>query len=371
MSDFYDLVGVSRGASQDEIKKAYRKRARELHPDANPGNEAAEAEFKQVAEAYETLSDPQKRSHYDRFGQSGGQGAGFGGDPFSGGGGLGDIFEAFFNTAGGSGGGRSAGPQRGVDLEVVAELDLEDTVHGVAKEVTVRTAVSCDTCEATGAAEGASAETCGQCNGAGQVQQVRQSFLGQMMTTTTCPRCAGQGSTISHPCTRCNGEGRNVEDRTYTVDIPAGVGHGSTLRLSGRGAVGPRGGGAGDLYVEVRVKPHPVFARDGDDLLAELHVAVAQAALGATISFHTLDDAVDVEIPSSSQTGKVFTLREHGVPRLRGRGRGRMLLTLIVDTPTELDAEQAELLRRFAELRGESIDEHSDGFLSRLKSKFS
>ncbi|MEZ5342812.1 MAG: molecular chaperone DnaJ [Acidimicrobiales bacterium] len=368
MSDFYDLLGVSRDASQDEIKKAYRKRARALHPDANPGNAEAEAEFKQVAEAYETLSDPAKRSQYDRFGKGGGPGGGFGGDPFAGGG-LGDIFEAFFNTAGG--GARNAGPQRGVDLEVVAELDLEDTVHGVAKEVTVRTAVSCDDCEATGAAKGSTAQTCGQCHGSGQVQQVRQSFLGQMMTTVVCSRCGGQGSTITDPCTTCNGEGRSVEDRTYTVDIPAGVGHGSTLRLTGRGAVGPRGGGAGDLYVEVRVRAHPVFRRDGDDLLADLHVAATQAALGATVSFATLDGEQDIEVPAGTQTGKIVTLREHGVPRLRGRGRGRMLLTVVVDTPTHLNEEQAALLRQLATLRGETVDEHHDGILSRLKSKFS
>ena len=369
MADFYDLLGVDRTATAEEIKKAYRKRARELHPDANPDDPEAEAKFKEVAEAYEVLSDDTKRANYDRFGSAGGPGgAGFGGgDPF--GGGLGDLFDAFFNGSPGQGRG---GPQRGVDLEVVANLDLEDTVHGVAKEVTVRTAVPCDTCEATGAEPGSSVETCSQCSGSGQVRQVRQSILGQMVTTSACPRCGGAGQIITNPCRVCSGEGRTVEDRTYTVDVPAGVSHGSTLRLSGRGAVGPRGGGTGDLYVEIRVNPHPVFERDGDRLLAELHVAASQAALGTEIEFGTLDGPITVEVPAGSQTGKRFSFRDRGIPRLRGRGRGELLLTLVVDTPTDLSDEEEALLRQFAELRGEHVDEPGDGKLfSKIRNAFS
>ncbi len=369
MADYYELLGVDRSADADTIKKSYRKLARQLHPDANPGDAEAEARFKQVAEAYEVLSDPDKRANYDRFGSATGPGGGGfgGGDPF--GGGLGDLFDAFFNTTGGGGGGRAAA-QRGVDLEVVAHLDLEDAVAGVAKEVSVRTAVTCDTCEATGAAPGAEVATCGECNGAGQVRQMRQSILGQMVTTSACPRCGGEGTTISEPCKDCAGEGRRVEERSYTVDIPAGVANGSTLRLTGRGAVGPRGGGAGDLYVEIRVNRHPVFERDGDDLLAELHVTMTQAALGADVEFEAIDGSIDVEVPSGAQSGATFAFRERGVPRLRGRGRGELRLTLLVDTPTDLSDEDEALLRQFAEQREERVREPREGgFFSKFKSR--
>lgn len=365
MNDLYEVLGVSKTASTEEIKKAYRKRARELHPDANPEDPQAEARFKALAGAYEVLSDDAKRSQYDRFGSVGGNN---GSDPFGGAGGFGDLFEAFFNM-GGQAGGRQA--QRGVDLEVSTVLTLEETIAGAEKEVTVRTAVTCDTCEATGAASGSEARTCGQCQGAGQVRQVRQSILGQMVTTGICPECAGQGQVISKPCPDCAGEGRRVEDRTYKVDIPAGVGHGSTLRLSGKGAVGPRGSGSGDLYVEIRLQKHPVFTRDGVNLEAELHIAVTQAALGATINFGAIDGSVDIDIPAGSQTGKRFRVRNKGVPALRGKSRGDMNLTLIVDTPKGLSDNEEALLRELAKLRSEPVSAPREGFVSKIKSAFS
>ena len=361
--DYYQLLGVDRSASQDEIKRAYRRLARELHPDANPNDPGAEAKFKQVAEAYEALGDPERRARYDRFGSSGSRA----GDPFAGGG-LGDLFDAFFNT----GGRADAGPQRGADLEVVAQLTLEDVVRGVAKDVTVRTAVSCDTCEATGAAPGSEVSRCEQCGGTGQVRQVRQSILGQMVTTTTCARCSGEGVTISSPCPDCSGEGRRVEEQTYSVEVPPGVDDGSTLRLTGRGAVGRRGGGAGDLYVQVRVSDHPLFVRNGEDLLAELHIAATQAALGAAVEFASLDGDVEVDVPAGTQTGRPFRFRDKGVPRLRSRGRGDLVLTLVVDTPTDLTAEQEDLLRLLAKERGEEVKAPGeDGLLGRFKSRFS
>lgn len=362
--DYYQLLGVDRSATQDEIKRAYRRLARELHPDANPGDPAAEAKFKQVAEAYEALGDPERRARYDRFGSSGSRGGG--GDPFAGG--LGDLFDAFFNT----GGRPESGPQRGADLEVVAQLTLEDVVRGVAKDVTVRTAISCDTCEATGAAPGSEVARCDQCGGTGQVRQVRQSILGQMVTTTACARCSGEGVTISKPCVDCSGEGRRVEEQTYSVEVPPGVDDGSTLRLTGRGAVGRRGGGAGDLYVQVQVEEHPSFLRHGDDLLAELHIPATQAALGAAVDFPSLDGEIPVDIPVGSQTGKQFRFRDKGVPRLRNRGRGDLVLTLVVDTPTDLTPEQEDLLRLLAKERGEEVKQPGeDGLLGRFKSKFS
>lgn len=363
--DFYQILGVERSASQDEIKRAYRRLARENHPDANPDDPEAEARFKQVAEAYEALGDPEKRARYDRFGSSGSRG----GDPFMGG--LGDLFDAFFN-AGGSGGRADGGPQRGADLEVMTDLTLDEVVNGVAKDVSVRTAVPCDTCEATGAAPGSEAVRCDQCGGSGQIRQVRQSILGQMVTTAACARCAGEGVIVTNPCSDCSGEGRRVEEQTYSVDIPAGVDDGSTLRLTGRGAVGRRGGGAGDLYVQVRVVPHENFVRDGDTLLGQVNVAVTQAALGARVDFESLDGELLVDVPAGAQSGQTFRFREQGVPRLRGRGRGDLLLTLVVDTPSDLTPEQDELLRLLAKERGEEVkDPGEDGLLGRFKSRFS
>jgi len=360
--DYYKLLGVERSASQDEIKKAYRKLARELHPDANPDDPEAEAQFKQVAEAYEVLSDVEKRSRYDRFGSTGSGGGA--GDPFAGGG-LGDLFDAFFTNSG-----RRAPSNQGVDLEVSVDLTLEEAVAGVSKEVKVRTALGCDPCEGTGAEAGSAVNRCDQCGGAGQVRAVRQSILGQMVTTSTCPRCAGEGSVIEKPCTECSGEGRVVKETEYSVEVPAGVGPGSTLRLTGRGAVGPRGGASGDLYVRIRISEHEVFQRIEDDLIADLHVPVTQAALGAAITFSGLEGDVEVSVKPGSQTGEVYKFKNLGVPRLRGRGRGDLLLNLVVDTPTKLSSEQEEHLRALAKERNEEILDPSDGILSHIKSKF-
>ncbi len=369
-TDYYELLEIQRTADGDEIKRAYRSAARRYHPDTNPGDAEAEARFKQISTAYETLRDPQKRAHYDRFGADGPRG---GGDPsgFGGGaGGFGDIFEAFFGGQQGGGGGRS-GPAAGPDLEVAVEIDFEAAVFGSAEEVTVRTAIACDTCEATGAASGTHAERCDQCGGAGQVRQVRQSILGQMVTAVACPVCRGAGELIADPCTTCNGEGREITDKTFTVDIPAGVDTGSTLRLSGFGAVGPRGGGKGDLYVQVRVRGHDRFERQGNDLVCELHVPVTQASLGAVLAFETLDGPEDLVIPRGTQTGKVFRLRGRGVPHVRGRGRGDLLVPVVVDTPVDLDADDEEALRAIAARRGEAVAEQDKGLVGRIKSAFS
>ncbi len=375
--DYYKSLGVDKSASQDEIKRSYRKLARELHPDANPDDKEAETRFKEVAEAYEVLSDPQKRSSYDRFGTtaSGRSAGGGAGDPFAGGG-FGDLFDAFFTNSGfsqGGGGGASRASQ-GIDLETVVDLSLEDVIGGATKKVNVQTALSCDPCEATGAEPGSGTNKCDQCSGTGQIRQVRQSILGQMVTTGACPRCAGEGQIVESPCKECSGEGRKVQDATYSVDIPAGVGLGATLRLTGKGAVGRRGGGAGDLYVQVRIEDHPVFAREGNDLFAEIHVPVTQAALGAVVSFESIDEAIEVAIKPGAQTGHVYTFKGKGVPRLQGGGsRGSLKLTLIVDTPTDLSDKQEQLLREFAEDREEEVSEPGEGLFEKIgkfKSKF-
>ena len=374
MADYYDLLGVARNASPDEIKRAYRKRARELHPDANPGDPTAENRFKEVALAYEVLSDPDQRMRYDRFGEAGVSGAGGGGgDPF-GGGGLGDLFDAFFGGGGspfgGGRGGGGGGAPRGQDLEAVVDITLEQAVFGATVPVTARTAMRCDTCSGSGAAEGTQPVTCSDCNGRGHVQRIRQSLLGQMVTSSVCTRCSGLGQVVASPCAACRGEGRIITDKTYQVDIPAGVDTGSTLRLTGRGAVGLRGGSAGDLYVHVRVAAHDRFERDGDDLVCDLSVSIAQAALGSKFTIATLDGDEEVTVPAGSQPGLQFILRQRGVAHLQGRGRGDIRVRVKVEVPTKLTDAEADLLRRFAEMRGEPVHIESKLF-SRIKSAFS
>ena len=378
MADFYELLGVSRSASADEIKRAYRKRARELHPDANPGDAQAEARFKEVARAYQVLSDDAQRARYDQFGEAGVGGAGGSGpsaeDIF--GGGLGDIFETFFGGGGGSpfGGGRSrgpSGPPRGQDIEVIADITFEQAVFGDEIDVSLKLPTRCADCDGSGAGEGTQPVTCSDCGGSGQIQRVRQSLLGQMVTASPCGRCGGLGQIITTPCATCRGEGRVTSDKNYQVDVPAGVDSGSTLRLSGRGAVGPRGGGAGDLYVHLRVAPHERFVRDEHDLVTEVPISIAQAALGTQIDLETLDGTEHLIVPPGTQPGREFVLRQRGVPHLRGRGRGDLRARVRVDIPTKLTDGEVDLLTRYAEGRGETVGNGKEGLFSRIKSAFS
>lgn len=365
--DLYATLGVSRTATAEEIKKAYRRLAREHHPDANDGDPEAEARFKQIAHAYDVLSDPARRQRYDAFGSESASGAD--GDPF--GAGFGDIFDAFFGGGGGfAGGRRRAGPPQGGDMEVIVDLSFEEAVFGTKAPVRAMVPTPCDACEATGARPGTFASRCGTCDGSGQVRQVRQSLLGQMVTAHPCPTCGGQGEVVSDPCPACGGEGRRPVERTYTVDVPPGVSNGNTLRLPGYGPAGPRGGPAGDLYVHLRVAPHDRFTRDGDDLLHDLHVSPSQAALGLEVDLPTLDGEERVVVPRGTQPGTVVRLRGLGVPRVRGRGRGDLLVTVVVDVPTDLGDEEEELYRRLAALRGEEVADPDPGLLSRIRSAF-
>jgi molecular chaperone DnaJ len=371
-TDYYELLDVAPTATAEELKRAYRRKARELHPDANPEDPDASERFKEIAVAYEVLSDPDKRARYDRFGPEGLNGADAGDTFRFAGGGIGDLFDAFFGGGSPFGGGqRTAGPPRGQDLEVVIDIEFTDAVFGTQAPVTVRTAVACEPCSGSGAGSGTTPVTCADCGGAGQVRRVRQSLLGQMMTTGTCPRCGGLGQVIATPCPSCRGEGRVIEEKTYKVDVPAGVDAGATLRLNGRGAVGPRNGASGDLYVHLRVRQHPVFRREGYDLIRELRISYTQAALGTEFQLETLDGAEALVVPPGTQHGRVLRLRGRGVPHVDGRGRGDVLVPIVVEIPTKLGKGEEDLLRQLAEERGDDVSPPEKGLLGRIKSAFS
>ncbi len=376
-ADLYPVLGVRRDASDEELKRAYRAKAREFHPDANQGDSDTSEQFKEVSLAYEVLKDPERRARYDRYGAEGVFGPGAGGapgDPF--GGGLGDLFDAFFNGMGGAaGGGRSrrTGPTPGPDAEMVLRLEFREAVFGAQREVEVQTPVQCDTCEGSGAQPGTSAVRCPECQGAGELRRVRQSILGQVITAVPCPRCQGTGEFIQTPCADCRGEGRRNESRTLTVDIPGGVDEGSTLRLAGHGPAGFRGGPNGALFVHLTVSSDPVFERSGVDLHASVHVPVTLAALGGSVTFDTLDDSRELAIAPGTQSGTVLPLKGLGVPKIRGRGRGDLYVHVQVDTPTGLDDGQRDLLASLARARGEDLGTapQGEGLFSKLRSALS
>jgi molecular chaperone DnaJ len=368
-ADYYALLGVGPQATEDDIKRAYRRMARQLHPDRTGGDSAAEARFKEVTRAYEVLRDPDRRARYDRFGPEGVDGPVPGADAFFGGG-LGDLFDAFFG-GGSTGGQRRGGPVRGADAEVVLELTFREAVFGTSHEITFDALATCATCQGSGARPGTTAVSCPECQGTGELRRVRQSILGQVVTAVPCRRCGGIGETIASPCGDCKGEGRVREARSLTVDVPAGVDHGSTLRLSGRGPAGPRGGPPGDLYVHLSVQPDERFVREGSDLHAELHLTLAQAALGTSPEFETLDGTEVLSVAPGTQGGHLVRLRGRGVPHVRGRGRGDLHVHIVVDTPTRLTKAQEELLRRFAAERGDVVNPPDEGLRARLRSAFS
>ena len=360
--DLYDLLGVARDADADAIKKAYRRLARQLHPDVNPDPEAQE-QFKQISAAYEVLSDPQKRAAYDRGGDPfgggfGGQGAGF---SFT------DIMDAFFGGAAGGGGTRGPRPRtrRGQDALIRLEVDLAEAAFGVSRELKVDTAIRCTTCGGDGAAPGSKPVPCETCHGQGEVAHVQRSFLGEIRTLRPCPSCRGFGTVIPDPCRECAGEGRVRSRRTLTVKIPAGVDTGTRVQLSEQGEVGPGGGPPGDLYVEILVAPHPTFTRHGNDLHCTVAVPMTAAALGTTLTLPTLEadlagadgaeglqTSFELSVPPGTQSGTETVVRGQGVPGLRG-GRGDLVVAIAVETPTRLDERQEQLLRELAEARGE------------------
>jgi molecular chaperone DnaJ len=370
-TDYYGVLGLSRGASESDIKRAYRRLARELHPDVNPSDDAKER-FVLVSRAYEALTDPEKRRIVDLggdpFDSSPTGPSGFGGAGF---GGLGDIMDAFF------GGVSARGPRSrtraGRDALIPVELELDETVFGTTKDIAVDTAVLCSVCAGAGTAPGTHPATCGTCQGRGEVQSVQRGFLGQVISSRSCPSCAGTGQVIPDPCRECGGDGRVRARRTIPVKVPAGVEDGMRIRLTGHGEVGPGGGPAGDLYVEIHEKPHPVFTRDGEDLHCRVTVPMTAASLGTTLHLQTLDGEEDLEIRSGTQSGSVLTLRGRGAPRLRASGRGDLVVHVEVLTPTRLDPEQEKLLRELAALRGEDVPENGSaqgGLFSRVRDAF-
>ena len=371
--DYYEILDVPRDASDRDIKKAYRRLAMKYHPDRNPGDKEAEEKFKELSEAYEVLSDTQKRAAYDQFGHAGvdGQGGGFGGGGFGGGGDFSDIFgDVFGDIFGGGGGGRRrSSVQRGADLRYNLDLGLEEAVRGCEKTLKVPTLVPCDTCDGSGAKPGTSARTCGTCGGIGQVRMQQGFFSVQQ----TCPTCRGEGKVISDPCNKCHGHGRVEETKTLQVKIPAGVDTGDRIRLSGEGEAGTHGGPAGDLYVQVNVLKHPIFERDGKHLYCEVPISFVDAALGGELDVPTLDGRVKLKIPAETQTGKLFRLRGKGITPVRGGSTGDLMVKVMVETPVNLNSRQKDLLKEFEEAMDEGNHKHSPkkhGFFDSVKKFF-
>ncbi|WP_055483383.1 molecular chaperone DnaJ [Sphaerimonospora mesophila] len=371
--DYYEILGVRRDAGPDEIKKAYRRLARELHPDVNPDPQTQER-FKEITQAYEVLSDANKRRMYDLGGDPFGGGAGAGAGGFGAGFPFSDIMDAFFGSAGASRGPRSRA-RRGRNATIRVELDLAEAAFGTTREIVVDTAVLCDVCQGSGAAAGTHPDTCDMCHGRGEVSQVTRSFLGQVMTSRPCPQCGGYGSVIRNPCMECSGEGRVRTRRTIKVRIPAGVEDGTHIQLAGEGEIGPGGGPPGDLFLEIAERPHAIFERRGDDLHCTVHIPMTAAALGTSLTVETLDGAQEIDVRPGTQAGQVIPLYGKGVQRLNETGRGDLLIHVNVETPLKLDAQQEELLRELAKLRGEErppgkFSPGQQGFFSRLRDAF-
>ena len=372
--DYYGVLGVPRDATADDIKRAYRKLARQYHPDVNP-EPGAQERFKEITAAYEVLSDDQKRQIVDLGGDPLAPGGGMGPGPAGGGGpfvGFQDIMDAFFGTAGGGARGPRPRTRPGSDAILPLPLELHETAFGVEAPITVDTAVLCQTCHGGGTAPGTHPSTCDVCGGRGEVQSVQRTFLGQVISSRPCNNCGGYGTVITNPCPTCAGDGRVRTRRTLTVKIPAGVEDQMRIRLAGQGEVGPGGGPPGDLYVEIHERPHDVFSRKGDDLHCRVTLPMTAAALGTRLTIKTLDGEETIECRAGTQPNSSLRIRAKGVPHLRGTGRGDLFVHLDVRTPTKLDADQERILREFAKSRGEEVAELSkqSGFFSRVRDAF-
>ncbi len=373
--DYYEVLGLSKSASDDEIKKSYRKLAKKYHPDLNPGDAEAEKNFKEVNEAYSVLSDADKKAKYDQYGHAAfdpasGGGSGFGG--FGGFGGMdfdvGDIFSSFFG--GGGSARRSNGPVQGNDREARVTLTFEEAAFGVKKEIIYNRVEKCQSCDGSGAAAGTSPKTCSKCGGTGSVRVQQRTPFGMMQSTRPCQECHGSGKIIETPCSDCRGSGTTVKRKTLEVNIPAGIADGQEIVARGQGDVGKNGGLNGDLYINVRVKEHSVFVREGSDIFCDVPITFVEAALGATIKVPTLEGDIDYEIPEGTQNGARFTLREKGMPSVSGKRRGNLTFQVIVDVPKNLNAKQKDMLRDFAKTCGEKNNLQKEGFAEKMRKLF-
>lgn len=378
--DYYEVLGVSKEATEQEIKKAYRKMAMKYHPDKNQGNKESEEKFKEVNEAYEVLSDPQKRRTYDQFGHAGFSGGGFGQGGFSGGGfgGFEDIFDAFGDIFGGgfSGGfgGRSSrrtGPRKGADVRIRMDLKFEEAAFGVEKEISIQREEECETCHGSGAKPGTTAKTCPTCNGTGEIKQQTRTPFGNMVNIAACPNCQGEGKIIEEKCDTCHGAGRVKKPKKISIKIPAGVEEGTTIKMAGEGQLGSKGGPRGDLLILISVRDHALFHRDGYNVYMEMPITFVQAALGDEVEVPTLDGKVKYKIPEGAQTGTVFRLRGKGIPYLRSSQRGDQMVKIVVEVPKKLSDKQKEILREFAKVSGNEVHEQSRNFFDKVKDIFS
>lgn len=377
--DYYEILGVSKSANADELKKAYRKMALQYHPDKNPGDKAAEEKFKEAAEAYDVLSNDEKRARYDRFGHQGAAGGFSGGhdmnmedifshfgDIFGGGGGA-SSFDSFF---GGGGRRKEKGRgQRGSNLRVKVKMDLEEIANGAQKKIKLKKHIPCDQCNGIGAKDSSSYQTCNTCNGSGVVRKVTQTFLGQMATTAACPTCEGEGKTITNKCTKCRGEGRVYGEEIVTIDVPAGVTEGIQLSMSGKGNAGVRGGYPGDLLVNIEEVPHPELKREENNVIYNLYLNFAEAALGTQVEVPTIGGSAKIKIPKGTQSGKLFRLQGKGIPSLNGYGKGDEIVEVQVFTPQELTAEETALLEKLKESKNfspQAQKEKNKGFFDKF-----
>jgi molecular chaperone DnaJ len=376
--DYYEILDVGRDASEDEIKRSYRKLAVKYHPDKNPGNKSAEESFKEATEAYEVLKDPQKRQLYDQYGHAGLRGVGAGGFGGFEGFDLGDALRAFMRDFGGFGfddifgfggsrTGRDAGPQRGQDLQVKLSLTLEEIAAGIEKTLKIKRLVSCDSCSGTGAEAGSSRKTCPTCGGRGQIRKVSRSLFGQFVNIQTCQHCGGEGQIIEKVCSRCAGNGLVSGRTSIKVKIPAGVSAGNYISVSGSGNYGPRGGPPGDVLVIIDEEEHEHFTRRGDDIICETPLSFSQATLGAEIEVPALDGKANLKIPAGTQSGKIFMIRNKGIPHLNGFGRGGQLIRVVIWTPTKLSDEEKALFKKLAESRGEKPPPADRSFFEKLR----
>lgn len=370
--DYYEVLGVEKNADEKELKKAYRKKAMKYHPDRNQGDKGAEEKFKEVNEAYEILSDSNKRARYDQFGHAGVDGnaqGGFGGA--SGFGGFDDIFGDIFDMFGGGfSGSRRSGPRKGADLKKELAVSFEEAAFGTEKEITISRHENCSTCSGTGAKPGTSKKTCSKCSGTGEVRYAVRTPLGQMVSTKTCDECHGEGHIIDTPCKECNGAGKQLKEKKISVKIPEGVDTGSVISLRGEGEPGEKGGPNGDLYIVLRVRPHKIFKRDGNDVICEMPITFVQAALGDELVVPTLDGKIKYKMPEGTQSGTIFRIKGKGIPQLRGYGRGDHYIKVIVEVPKKLNEKQKELLKKFADVMGEDVHEQRTSFFDKVKDAF-